>query len=208
MPDWETSLHPSWDRMYLSGMTVREISDYTGRPRSTVHRHLQVREQYSDDFRAMHDAAKAARGPGWPTISWQHRYKELQDFTREHGRLPRRDGDLAERLLAGWLAEQRREHRRETLSDTKAALLGVLPGWDIPPRQRAADKQWRKRLAQLVAYVAEHGHLPRYRRHTTEHERILGVWLHTQHQARAEERLQDWRVDTLDQALPRWHSTM
>lgn len=55
---WDITLHPSWDRMYKSRMTVREISDLTGGPLSTVHRHLQVGETYVDEIRAIHDAAQ------------------------------------------------------------------------------------------------------------------------------------------------------
>lgn len=55
------SLHPAWNRMYASGMTVQEIADLTGRVRSPVHRHLQLRETVSEDLRTVHDAAV----PGW-----------------------------------------------------------------------------------------------------------------------------------------------
>ncbi|MEV8143795.1 helix-turn-helix domain-containing protein [Specibacter sp. NPDC078709] len=53
------SFHPSWDRMYTSGMTVQEISDYTGRARSTIHRHLQVRDA------AERDCVPSTTPPGW-----------------------------------------------------------------------------------------------------------------------------------------------
>lgn len=198
----ELSLHPSWDRMYLSGMTVQEIADFTGRARSTVHRHLQVREKYDGGLRAAHMAAREARGPGWPSVRWQRAYKAVHDFRATHDRLPN-DG-----ALAVWLGTQRSLHNRGLLPAVKVTLMSMIPGWDTPPHTILLDDRWRARCAELEAFVAKHGHWPHYKRHTTEHEHTLGVWLHTQHQARAEGRLTPWRQVELDAAAPGWRSQM
>lgn len=208
MPRWDISLHPSWDRMYAAGMTVQEIADYTHRARSTVHRHLQVREIYSTDLRAVHEAALAARDPGWPNTHWRRSYKAVQDFHRAHGRLPEASDGADKTALEKWIARQRSLNRRGELPAIKVTLMDNIPGWDIPSRAQRADAHWLERLNQLQTFVAEHERCPRYKRHTTEHERVLGVWLHTQHQARAEGRLLPWRQEHLDAALPNWHSTM
>lgn len=208
MSRWETSLHPSWDRMYAAGMTVQEIADFTGRARSTVHRHLQVRETYSTDLRVVHEAALAARDPGWPNTNWRHNYKSVQDFHAQHGRLPQTGGRSSDAKLAQWIGRQRSLHRVGKLPALKVILMDVLPGWHVSPKQLTADAHWFERLDLLQAFVAERGRLPRYKRHTTERERVLGVWLHAQHQARAEGRLLSWREVELDTALPGWHSTM
>ena len=194
--------------MYMSGMTVQEIADYTGRSRSTVHRHLQVRETLVEDLRAVHDAAKEARGPDWPATRWQHAYKAVQDFYAVQRRLPAADGDEAERELAAWIRTQCMMHRRGRLPAIKVTLMGMLPGWDSTAPRTDLDDHWRQRLAELATFVAETGHLPHYRRHNSEHERVLGVWLHTQHQRRTEGRLLPWRLQSLDNAVPEWHSTM
>lgn len=194
--------------MYKSGMTVREISDLTGRPRSTVHRHLQVREIYDDEIRHIHDAANAARGPGWPTTHWQRRYKTTQIFLAANGRLPAASGDEEEASLARWVIHQRTLHIRGELPDIQVTLMDMLPGWTYrePPANR--EDHWRERLADLQAFVSETGTLPRYKRYDSEHEHSLGVWLHTQHQARAEGRPKQWRLEALDKALPGWRSRM
>lgn len=200
------SLHPSWDRMYMSGMTVREIADYTGQPRSTVHRHLQVRESLVEDLRAVHDAAREALGPDWPSTRWQHSYKATQDFYATHGRLPA-DSEVAEHDMAQWIGTQRTLHRSGHLPDVKITLMDMLPGWDAAAPRTTLDDNWRARLSQLQAFVTETGHLPHYRKHVSEHEHVLGVWLHTQHQRRAEGRLLPWRLEALDAAVPGWHSS-
>lgn len=189
MPRWDISLHPSWDRMYAAGMTVQEIADYTQRARSTVHRHLQVRETYSTDLRALHEAAHAARNPGWPNTHWRRSYTAVQDFHRKHGRLPETTDGPERAALAEWVARQRSLHRCGKLPAIKVRLMDVFPGWDISPRAQRADTHWLERLNQLQTFVIEHQQLPRYKGHTTELERVLGVWLHAQHQARAKERL-------------------
>lgn len=202
------SLHPSWDRMYMSGMTVREIADYTGQPRSTVHRHLQVREALVMDLRAVHDAAREARGPDWPSTRWQHTYKATQDFFAAHGRLPF-DTDSVERPLALWLRMQHNRHRAGTLPAVQVVLMDMITGWDVQlPGPTSLDGLWRERLAELVSFVEESGYMPHYKRHSSEGERVLGVWLHTQHQRRSEGRLLPWRLEALDDAVPGWRSSM
>lgn len=204
--DWAVSLHPDWDRLYAAGWTAREITDITGAPGSTVRRHLQVRREYDGGLLAAHEAARAAAGPQWPTATWRARYAEVQAFVRTHGRFPASTGD--EKPLAAWLAAQRAAHKTGTLPTAHTAALNAIPGWDVSPARAAADQRWQERLAQLHDYVAEHGHWPRWRHHETEHERILGVWLHTQHQWRTENRLLPWRLEALDTTVPGWHATM
>ncbi|SEE78753.1 Helicase associated domain-containing protein [Arthrobacter alpinus] len=205
---WDISLHPSWDRMYKSGMTVREISDFTGRPLSTVQRHLQVRQTYDDDIRPIHDAANAARGPGWPTTHWQRRYKATQIFLAANGRLPAVGGDEEEPSLARCVAHQRALHIRGELPDIQITLMDKLPGWTHREPSVNRDEHWHERLEDLHAFVMETGAMPRYKRYDGEEEHSLGVWLHTQHQGRAEGRLKQWRLEALDAALPGWRSRM
>lgn len=203
------SLPPSWDRMYTSGMTVQEIADLTGRARSTVHRHLQVRDAAGAGLRAVHEAARLARGPDWPTTHWQHNYKAAQDFYKLNGRLPKADDDVAaEHKLVAWLGTQRAAHRSGALPAIKVTLMGVIPDWERTVHHTTLDDRWRKRLDELVTFVAEAGRMPRYRRYSSEHEHALGVWLHTQHQRRGESRLSAWRLVALDAAVPGWHSFM
>lgn len=195
--------------MYTSGMTVQEIADFTGRARSTVHRHLQVRDAAGAGLRAVHEAARLARGPDWPTTHWQHNYKAAQDFYKLNGRLPKADDDVAaEHKLVAWLGTQRAAHRSGALPAIKVTLMEMIPDWEVTAHQRILADRWRQCLDELVVFVAETGHMPRYRRHSSEQEHVLGVWLHTQHQRRAECRLMDWRLSALDAAVPGWHSSM
>ena len=76
---WETSRHPEWEIMYAAGLTVREIADRVGWARSTVQRHLQVRESHIPGLRAIHEAARAKRPPGWQRHSQQERQRADDD---------------------------------------------------------------------------------------------------------------------------------
>lgn len=73
--------------------------------------------------------------------------------------------------------------------------MDMIAGWDKQTPRTDLDEHWWKRLAQLQVFVTEAGVLPRYKRHSNKHERVLGVWLHTQNQARAEGRLR-WAVQS------------
>lgn len=192
--------------MYTSGMTVHEISDYTGRARSTIHRHLQNRDAAGEGLRAVHDAARLALGPDWPTTRWQHCYKDIQDFFRVNGRLPTANDGENEQKLATWLHAQRTLHRSGDLPAIKVTLMDMIPDWEGTTWQMTRDDRWRQRLDELVAFVAKAEHMPRWLRHSSEHEHGLGVWLHTQDQRRAEGRLLEWRLVALDAAVPGWLS--
>lgn len=194
------SLRPSWDRMYASGMTVQEIADFTGRARSTVHRHLQLRERSRGDLLVVHDAPGRLAAPtGYPRAGSTCTRK-----SKTNGRLTTVDGDEAERDLETWLRSQRTLHRRGALSPIRITLMDMIPDWDVTLPRTGLDDHWRDRLHDLVAFVAESGEMPRYKKYSDEREHVLGVWLHIQHQARAEGRLLSWWLEALDSNLSSW----
>lgn len=208
MVGWDVSRHPEWDMMYAAGLTVREIADRCHQNCSTIHLHFRVREKYEPGFHARHEAALKARGPNRPTTLWRKRASEAIDFQTAHGRLPRGDGDAAERSLHSWLEGQRRTFERGEMPASKVVLLEDLVGWNIRTRQLELDGRWWDKLSALVEFVASTESVPRYKNYSTEQERVLGVWLHKQHQRRSENKLVQWRLETLDAALPGWRSHM
>lgn len=207
MAGWDVSRHPEWDMMYAAGLTVREISDRCRQKVATVSLHLRVREKkYSPGLRATHEAALAARGPDRPSTLWRKRLTEALAFQETHQRLPRSDGDAVERSLAQWVADQRLSYTKGRMSVPKIVLLDDLRDWHIDVHQQELDQKWRHRLAAVKEFVDTTGRWPRYRKFESENERILGVWLHNQHQRRAEKMLQPWRLNALNETLPSWHS--
>jgi len=206
MTGWEVSRRPEWDMMYTAGLTVKEIADRCHQNPATVGLHLRVREKYSPGFRAKHDAALAARDPDRPKTQWRRRLTEALAFQEAHQRLPRSDGDETESSLARWIADQRSAYAKGQMSVAKIILLDPLTDWHLNTHQRDLDEKWRSQLSALKDFVDSTGRLPRYRKYETEHERILGVWLHNQHQRRSENTLQPWRLTALNDALPSWHS--
>lgn len=206
MVAWEVSRHPEWDMMYAAGLTVREIADHCHQNVATVGLHLRVREQYSPGLRATHETALATRGAYRPTTQWRRRLREALEFQANHSRLPRAGGDDIERSLARWIADQRIAYLRGRISVPKIILLDDLNDWHIDAHRQEVDRKWRRQLAATKKFVNSTGRLPRYKKYETEHERILGVWLHNQHQRRAENTIQTWRLKALDEALRSWHS--
>lgn len=206
MTAWEISRHPEWDMMYAAGLTVREISEQCHRGVATIHAHFQARERYEPGTRARHEAALAARELDLPTPQWRARLDEAVEFLADNGRLPKASGSEAEISLHGWVARQRRSYWRGQMSRAKVFLLERLGGWKIDSHQESLDRQWEDKLAQLETYVNQHGQMPRYRTFASEDERSLGVWLHKQHQRRAEGKIAGWRHVALDEAVPGWRS--
>ncbi|GAA0207765.1 helicase associated domain-containing protein [Glutamicibacter creatinolyticus] len=206
MAGWQVSLHPEWDMMYAAGLTVREIADRCRQNVATVSLHLRVREKYSPGLRATHEAALAARGPDRPSTLWRQRLTEALAFQDTYHRLPRNDGEEIERSLAQWVAAQRLSYMKGRMSVPKIVLLDDLRDWHVDPYRKELDQKWCHQLAAVKDFVDINGRLPRYRKFESEHERILGVWLHNQHQRRAENTLQPWRLKALNETLPSWHS--
>lgn len=203
----EVSRHPEWDLMYAAGLTVQEIADrcHAASP-NTVREHVKSRERYQPGTQTKHEAALAVREQDWPSTAWRRRLTQAQAFLAYQGRLPGYGGDRVESSLDDWIGLQRNAYHRGELSTPKIVLMGTLEGWNISARQREWNERWRQHLTELQAYVEDTGRLPRYKRYVTEHEHALGVWLHKQHQGRAEGWLRGWRHQALDAALPGWRS--
>ena len=194
--------------MYAAGLTVQEIADRCGRPRSTVQRHLQVREEYEPGLRATHQAAYEKRVPAWASLQWHQSLADVKTFLTTHGRLPIRDDTGPGRTLHMWLKQQRTARTKGTLAPEKEEALSSLGDWATPDHQKTREDHWRAQLARLASYIDEHGEIPRWHRHETETERALGVWLHIQHQNRLEGTLPQWRLQAIEHAIPGWRSRM
>jgi len=206
MAGGKVSRHPEWDMMYAAGLTVREIADRCRQKVATVSLHLRVREKYSPGLRATHEVALAARGPDCPSTLWRKRLTEALAFQETRKRLPRSDGDAVERSLAQWVADQRLSYMKGRMSVPKIVLLDNLRDWHIDAHQQELDQKWRRQLAAVKDFGDSTGRWPRYKKFESEHERILGVWLHNQHQRRAENTLQAWRLKAINDTLSAWHS--
>ncbi|MGX1592574.1 hypothetical protein ACWICO_15785 [Glutamicibacter sp. NPDC055491] len=208
MVSWKVSRHPEWDQMHLASLTAREITDLCHRGAATIHYHLQRREHYEPGFRGKHEAALAVRGPDRPTVRWRKKLAEVLEFQKTHSRLPHHDGEEAESRMHRWVLEQRRAHRNNSMSIPKSVLLEDLTGWNIDVHQQELDEAWRARLTSLIEFAATYHRTPRYQNYSSEAERILGVWLHVQHQRRAEGTMLPWRLEMMDTAFLHWQSRM
>lgn len=94
------------------------------------------------------------------------------------------------------------------MPSSKVVLLEDLAGWNIRTRQLELDARWREKLSALIEFIASTESVTRYKNYSTEQERVIGVWLHKQHQRRSLNRLVQWRLEMLNVALPRCRSHM
>lgn len=206
MVAWEISRHPEWDRMYLAGLTAREISDLCHQKISTVHRHLRVREKYQEDFKETHYKELASRHPDRPSTQWRIRLNELNEFVVSNGRLPERNGNQHEISLYSWLSIQRASHYRGAMSPGKTYLLGSIPNWCGSSREEILQHNWMNNLNETADYVTNHKEMPRYKNFSDDREHKLGVWLHIQHQKRSQGTLSEARFRALERFIPGWRS--
>ncbi|GAB4822659.1 hypothetical protein N2152v2_009705 [Parachlorella kessleri] len=132
--------------------------------------------------------------PGWAWedyLPWESRYQQVQDFVRQHSRLPREHAGKSNPLqpgegeLGNWCVMQRQRCRGQSqappLSADQQAALAAIPGWywdfnDI----------WEQQRQKLEAFHQQHGRLPRQTAGKLSPflpgERGLGVWVTSQRQ--------------------------
>lgn len=157
---------------------------------------------------AAHEAALNDRDPDRPSTRWRKCLDEVIQFQTTYGYLPRSDGDTQERRLFRWLAVQRRSFEHDRMSQAKEVLLDNLANWRRNAFQDELDERWRAKLIDLQNFVSELETMPRYKNFASKREHVLGVWLHNQHQRRAERKLKDWRLEALNVTIPDWASRM
>lgn len=194
--------------MYAAGLTIREISIWCQQTYSTVHLHLRVREKYSPGLRMRHEKAFGERGPGVPNTKWRNSLATAVDFYQANSRLPTASDEPVEQSLHLWISVQRRTFERGDLPLSKKVLLEALPGWNQNAHQLRLDRLWDSHLQEFQDFVNTHGRMPRYRNHSSELERRLGVWLHNQYQRKSQRKLAIWRIEALNAAVPGWKSHM
>lgn len=205
------SQHPEWDQMYAAGISMPEIAALCHAKGNTVRLHFQVLERRQPGTRALHDAAAASRKHyDGPSAHWVNRLADVLSFKSTHGRLPESADEGEAKRLYSWVLTQRQTLRAGKLKLGSEEALELLGDWKTPlgtiARQAVLDNHWRDRLAELAQFVAQTGREPRYKRFKTKQEHSLGVWLHVQTQARTNQKMPEWRLTALDEAVPGWHS--
>ena len=134
--------------------------------------------------------------PGWSwwgeraNVAWEQRRQQVLAFVERQGRLPRRRGSQQEPLLEGerqlgnWCSVQRQRWKgkqQPPLTAEQQAALEAIPGWVLGGREL-----WEQRRQQVLAFVEQHGRLPRRQGSQQEPllagEQQLGNWCSAQRQ--------------------------
>jgi hypothetical protein len=184
-----------------TGRAERTLQHWLSNQRATLaagRMHPEVREAIS------------AVLPGWdaPTGKPPRARSTVQPFAarlealREYlalndGLLPPLNGDDDATALGRWLRQQRlRLERGELKRARRRALDDLLPTWHVESR---SDQKWDRRVAEVAAFRAEHGHLPRSAR-ADDTERSLYTWLANNRSSDLSER----QATILDREVPGW----
>lgn len=191
--------------MFAAGITVLEIAQHCKVKAPTVRWHLHAREKYQPGLRAQHLQALAARPKPLTHGSWLQRFEQLAKHLSETGQFPLRD-ESDGRNLADWLTAQRKHERAGKLSPPQINALNMLGDWRTTNLARDRDALWQRRFKELKTYQQMNLGMPRWRNHSSEEERVLGVWLHTQYRKRLAGKLEPDRERMLDSAFPGWKS--
>ncbi len=134
-----------------------------------------------------------ALGFEWDPFSavWDEKFAELQAFKDQHGHSNVPDGYPENPKLAKWVQVQRQSRKEDKLPPDRISRLDALDlAWD--PLAAA----WDEKIAELQAFMAQHGHCNVPRSHAENPE--LGRWVGTQRRARKENRLSSERISRLD----------
>lgn len=151
------------------------------------------------------DLLEAVPGWSWDALesAWQESYGKLLKWLDEHeGRYPSHGAAKGseERSPGRWVRSQRRARKIGTMTDERAALLEMIPGWTWD----AFGSAWQEAYERLLAWLEEHG--SRYPSHGAakgSEELFLEQWVRTQRQAKKNGTLPDERAALLE-TIPGW----
>jgi hypothetical protein len=142
---------PDGDRRWKAWLAQLEafLAEHGRRPYRGGHEHAEGRLMHWLTTQRSYDRAGKLPGhrarwltevlPGWRTdtralhfdAQWRLTLAQALAFRVEHGKLPGRTTEPAERFLGRWLQRQRRDHRNGTLdADRQAILDAQLPDWN------------------------------------------------------------------------------
>jgi hypothetical protein len=196
--------YPEWVLMYRKGIPASKIAAVTRVSESVVRYHLAIAAEQEPGLRAEHQAA-LPRVPSPVTVAGQRNLKDVLAFYEAEGRLPVNGRSPRESTLAGWLKRRREQAAAGTLSPVFGEALGKIPRWRDYPTKRDADAaRWQQRLAEVAAYLAAGNELPRHSKIEDQHERTLGVWLHTQRIDHRAGKLTAAKEAQLNKVIPGW----
>jgi len=203
--------HPEWLLMYRKGLPFGLIAKLCKAPRSTVHAYLQRQSELYPELAEEHERNRPSDRLQHRSVSqsWLGHMEALKAFIDEHGRMPHNGGPAdGETALASWLSVQRRKHLEGSLRPEALELLADIPDWNMSARALDDRQRWHQRLAELQLFLDLEGRSPRYRGYKTEHERILGVWLHGQKQKLTNRLLTIEEVRLLTESAPGWDDVL
>lgn len=170
-------------------------------------RHIRLQKKQDPSLQANHEKNLPPAKSRPATALWLANLEAVKQFKEQHGRYPTsKNLDHEARRLARWLTDQRARLKAGTLSNQKQERLSSLPGWEASQRPRIDAERWQQRLDQLIIFRAEHQRWPRHRNFDSEHERVLGVWLHSRRQEAINRRMNDRQRTTLDAMTPGWNT--
>lgn len=190
--------------MYRKGIPASKIAAVTRVAESVIRYHLAIAAEQDPGLRAEHQAA-LPRVPSPVTVAGQRNLADILAFYKAEGRLPVNGRSPRESALAGWLKRRREQAGDGTLSPVFAEALDEIPEWrDYPTKRDADGARWQKRLGEIAAYLAAGNELPRHSKTEDQHERTLGVWLHTQRIDFRAGKLTAAKEKQLNEVIPGW----
>lgn len=196
--------------MFRKGLTGRQIADLCAQPIAVVNRALgwsKRKDPTLAEEHARNAPPHATAPPLRRTHTWDARFSELGDFYQSNKRMPRtRAGDTKEASLGRWLARQRRDWSGGNLDDEYQGLLDGIGPWRQTARTYSEETRWTQTLLELGEFVIVTQRFPSYRKHTSDTERRLGTWLHTQRQAAHRGVLSAARIADLDASIRGWYT--
>jgi hypothetical protein len=142
-------------------------------PRENASDRKRSTDLYETEIRVLRgDPAPATRAGDWVT-----RVHELEQFARDHDRLPRREGGgAAEQTIAEWVHHQ--IQRKRSMSAYSHARLEAVRYWTWTPR----GTKWEVRFHDLARFVEKNDRRPS-RSAKDGAERSLAKWAQLQRDA-------------------------
>jgi len=129
---------------------------------------------------------------------WTEKLNNIQKYVNENNNLPpQSDKDKNIKLLASWIGKQRKNYKKNDLSEQRIKQLEQINGWYWDGYDEL-EKEWTEKLNNLKKYVEENNKLPPYS-DKDKNIKSLGQWTGRQRANYKKNDLSEQRIKQLEQ---------
>jgi len=134
-------------------------------------------------------------------LTWDEKYKVLQNFKKEHKRVPCGTEEYDGLNIGTWCACQKENYRNGKMDNELKEKLESIEGWTWGEKQKTKPFTWDESYIILQEIVKEYNRIPRDKEYYKEYN--IGFWCSHQKSIFKNNKMSDERIKKLE-AIHGW----